>query len=198
MPLLDSNGLIENRGIPYMKPIFALLAACSVFAAATTADAATKVFTYSDNGTSVATGSFSYADGDTGVLGYNDLTAFSVSVVGHTYTLADIATLTDYLHFGYDTASNSFVASDTCGFAGCGYSSTLSAIDSTGRNGFFFESVPGEYAEYTTGFVGSFDKITIGNASAAPEPAAWGLMILGFGAVGAVLRGRRNLAVSYA
>jgi hypothetical protein len=181
-----------------MKPIFALLAACSVLAAATTADAATKVFTYSDNGTPVATGSFSYADGDTGVLDFGDLTAFSVTVAGQTYTLANVATLTDYLHFGYDTASNSFVASQVCGWDGCGFSSTLSAINSVGSYGFFFETGTGLYQDYTTGIGGSFDTIAIGNASGAPEPAAWGLMILGFGAVGAALRGRRNLAVSYA
>ncbi|WP_404713593.1 PEPxxWA-CTERM sorting domain-containing protein [Sphingomonas sp. MMS24-J13] len=36
------------------------------------------------------------------------------------------------------------------------------------------------------------DNITIGNIGAVPEPASWALMILGFGAIGALLRSSRR------
>ncbi len=40
--------------------------------------------------------------------------------------------------------------------------------------------------------------VHIGQAApAVPEPAAWALMLSGFGAIGAALRGRRTTAVSF-
>ncbi len=39
-----------------------------------------------------------------------------------------------------------------------------------------------------------FDDVTVGAVDAVPEPAAWGLMIMGFGLVGASLRRRRAVA----
>jgi hypothetical protein len=160
------------------------------------AHATTKIFTYSDLGTTVATGSFTYANGDTGVLGYGDLTDFSVTVAGVTYDLADVNTLTDYVHFAYDTAGNDFVTDpNTCGFAGCGFQSSLSAINSGGNFGFFFNPVPGAYAEYSTGATGPIDTITI-SGSGTPEPATWALMLVGFGGLGLSLRARRAQALS--
>jgi hypothetical protein len=171
----------------------ALAALIGVAAHATTED-----FTYSLAGSPVATGSFSYATGDTGVLGYADLSAFSVTVGGVTYDLADVATLTDYVYFGYDTAGNDFVTNpNTCGFAGCGFQSSLSAINSSGTFGFFFNGAPGAYQEYSAGASGTFDTITISSAG-TPEPATWALMLMGFGGLGATLRARRMQALSHA
>jgi hypothetical protein len=41
----------------------------------------------------------------------------------------------------------------------------------------------------------TLDNVTIG--AAVPEPTTWAMLMLGFGAVGAVLRSRRRVAVSY-
>jgi hypothetical protein len=36
----------------------------------------------------------------------------------------------------------------------------------------------------------------VGALSAAPEPAAWAVMLLGFGGMGAAMRSRRKLALA--
>jgi hypothetical protein len=156
-------------------------------------------FTYLSGGSPVATGEFTYADGLTGVLGYGDLTSFSVTAAGVTYTLADVLPLTDYVHFGYDTAAVDFtIDSNSCGFAGCGFISSLSAIDSAGDFGFFFTPVPGVYNEYSTDTLVATDDLTfvsVESNGTVPEPASWALMVAGFGLVGAGLR-RRTLAIA--
>jgi hypothetical protein len=46
-----------------------------------------------------------------------------------------------------------------------------------------------ENAATTATLIGRFD---LASGSAVPEPGTWALMILGFGAVGGALRGRRQ------
>ena len=45
---------------------------------------------------------------------------------------------------------------------------------------------------------GTFDGTIILAAAAVPEPATWGMMILGVGAAGGALRRRRSVSVTYA
>lgn len=92
-----------------------------------------------------------------------------------------------------------------------------SFTDPTGTQGgvsFFYNPTPGltnavrlptfnELALFTGGeatfgnSVGTFTYTRIGGA--VPEPATWGLMILGFGAIGGAMRmARRKVSVSYA
>ena len=169
--------------------------------AASAASATTKDFTFSDLGATVASGSFSYAPGDTGVLGFDDLTSFSLTVAGAAYDLAEVDTLSNYVWFAYDTSANDFVANpSSCGFDGCGYASTLSAIDGSGHFGFFFNPVSSqgaEFEEYTTQTIGSIDAVAITNGG-VPEPASWSLMILGIGGVGLSLRRAKRPASQFA
>jgi len=182
-----------------MNKISLALGICSAALVAASANATDKVFEYDLGASAVATGAFSYATGTTGILGYGDLNAFSVTVAGVTYDLTDVAGLTDYIHFAYDTSANTFVTDpNSCGFAGCGYSSSLSAINSSGTFGFFFTSAPGAFLEYQTNTLGSFDTIKISDTSAVPEPASWALMIGGLGAVGGAMRSRRKASVRFA
>jgi hypothetical protein len=112
--------------------------------------------------------------------------------------------------FNWDGVSTTFsapisVLSEGCGVAGCG--------GFTVSNG----GLTLEGAGHATGvlrFHGTFDTLTftdgttsgivrgfrvgLANASATPEPAAWTLMIGGFGATGAMLRARRRRATASA
>lgn len=177
-------------------------AAFALAASVTSANAADFDFSYSLTGAEVATGSFSFADGLTGVLGYNDLSAFSVTASGVTYSLADVLPLTSYKNFGYDTAANAFVIDpNSCGFGGCGFQSSLSAINSSGTFGFFFTAAPGSFQEYSTQTGSAFDTITISAVDGAvPEPSTWAMMLVGFGAIGFAMRRkpRQTVRINFA
>ncbi len=174
-----------------------LVSAVSILAASSAAEATTVAFSYNSGVTSVASGSFSFADGSTGVLGYGDLTSFSVDTGTGIYTLADVVGLTDYVHFGYDTAAVAFtIDPSSCGFAGCGFQPSLSAINSTGTFGFFFTGAPGGFSEYSAGGGSNFDTITFNVTAGVPEAASWAMLIAGFGLTGAAMRRRRPVAVA--
>jgi len=66
-------------------------------------------------------------------------------------------------------------------FTGTGSPTTLTLAAVTGGNGGVF-----------------FDKLSVqtDGAGAVPEPAAWALMIVGFGGVGATIRARRRMIVA--
>jgi len=136
----------------------------------------------------MASGSFSYANSASGLLGYGDLTDFSVTVNARTYTLADVGGFTDYLWFGYDTTSNTFNTSGSlCGFGGCGFYASLSAINSVGNSGFFFTFAPGTFAEYENFQVMSFDSIRL---TQIPEPGS--MALLGVALLGLALARRQR------
>jgi hypothetical protein len=169
--------------------VFSALVLLSGLLGAGAAHAQSFTFEFSDDGVAVATGSFSYAAGTTGIVsGYNNLTSFNIDVAGVDYTLADVLPLTDYVNFQFNTATDTFVDDpNSCGFDGCGFDNLLGAINSAGTYGFFFNPVPGGYAEYSTGTTGSIDTVTI---SEVPEPASLAALIVGLGMVGYVRRRR--------
>jgi hypothetical protein len=200
----------------YMKK-YLLAALCSAtFLAPQIANAATvvKQFDFSNGGTSVASGSFSYDDSNLGILSYADLINFSLTI-DDTYDLAFVGALpaaSSYIYFGYDTSSNEFVPGYVTGYdntfnADGGYSSVLAGTN--GTSGFFFDPLAGQadpagsgfagtFAEYGPYRLGEYDTLTIG--AAVPEPATWAFMICGFGAIGGAMRRKRktNVKVSYA
>jgi hypothetical protein len=172
------------------------------------AQATTVNFGFSLEGINKSTGSFSFADGKTGVIGYTDLSAFSLLVEGVTYSLSDVLPLTDYVHFAYDIGANVFkVDNNSVGWGDNDpFSSVLSATNSTGSFGFFFSDPfsipPGQVAsiqEFSQlplyGVGNNFDAISmivLRGEGGVPEPATWALMLVGFGALGAVVRNRRR------
>ena len=90
--------------------LFAVTLAGSVVASASSASTITDNFQFFDNNSVVASGSFSYDSAKSGVLKFNDLTAFSITGAGNSYGLADVTgELNSYNYFGFDTVSNGFV-----------------------------------------------------------------------------------------
>jgi hypothetical protein len=148
-----------------MKSTVLPAVAAAALAAAGAASATTKDFDFDLNGSVVASGSFTYTTGATGVLGYDDLSAFSVSLFGYNYSLADVEGMSDYIHFGYDTAGNDFVTATVCGFFGC-QNSVMSAVKGFEEGGFFF--TPIGFADHHKFDIGAYDTINIVDEGASP------------------------------
>ncbi|THD72156.1 MAG: PEP-CTERM sorting domain-containing protein [Phenylobacterium sp.] len=74
------------------------------------------------------------------------------------------------------------------------------ASDLVGPTGTTIQIVPtAQGGSFKLDGYGDFIDITQGTVTALPEPATWGLMLLGFGGLGAVLRRRRaDLALAAA
>jgi len=95
-----------------------------------------------------------------------------------------------------ETTSNSSVhlGTNTVNFGGGltfdEYSLSATILNATGGStGSALLPWPGEAPE-----VSSLDLISFGTITAVPEPATWGLTIIGFGAMAAALRRRRTVA----
>jgi hypothetical protein len=65
----------------------------------------------------------------------------------------------------------------------------------TGENGFPYEYKQGQTTKTGLAYWEAFGQFKMDGVAAIPEPATWGLMIMGFGAAGAMLR-RRKLAIA--
>ena len=162
---------------------------------ATDADATTVNFTFSNGATPVAEGAFSYATGSTGVLGYADLTAFSIhfDVPNVTYDLAFALANTNYQYFAYNTAIKTFVLGIGTGTVGS-FTELLGTINNALSDGFFI--VPNVYHEYSTlNAELPYTELTISEVIATPLPAALPLFATGAGVLGFIgWRRRRRLA----
>lgn len=149
----------------------------------------------------IANGSFTYDSVATGVIGYSDLSAFSINVLGQSYDLSFASGLVgsdNYVYFGYDTVLNVFVPAAVEGWDGS-YSGILAATD--GWLGFFIAPLPGQAdpagtfsdGKVTEYFTGASDyAITV----SIPEPSTWAMMLIGFVGVSLLTYRRRRSSVS--
>jgi PEP-CTERM motif-containing protein len=158
-------------------------------------NAATVEYSYSNGSTVVAEGFFSYADGSTGVLGYGDLTDFSITIIptSSTFDLAfaiDPSRDNSYRHFAYDLAAGQF-NSRTFG----GLEFLLGAFISN-EEGFVVQKslngAPLLKVMSTLGYQAfDYDRFTIDHVSAVPLPAAFPLFLAALGGLGFVARRRK-------
>jgi hypothetical protein len=152
---------------------------------------------YSANNTELVSGSFSYNSSLSGVLSFADLTSFTLSAFGQSYNLSYVDSLTspsDYVYFGYDTATQLFVPAAVTGSQGP-FSGILAATDTS--TGFFFDPLVGSADPANTGADGFFTIYPgYANVFAAgylvPEPASAALLVIGLTAVGVAARRRHR------
>jgi hypothetical protein len=176
----------------------------------------TDEFQFFDGTTLVASGSFSYDSLHSGLLTFNNLSAFSISGAGNSYTLADVTgALSTYNYFGYNTTLNSFVPGLVDGPQGQfelifgATSATIQGGITHTTSGFSFDPLPGQgdpsgfgendglYAFYDPVNCGAcenapdFPSFTSFSISAVPEPSTWLMMLLGFLGLGFTIHRRK-------
>lgn len=188
-----------------MMSIKALIAGTLMTAGvmASPAEAATIMFDFSFENVSRVNGSFSFDDAKTGVLGYADLTAFDLTIVGDAvtaaskYTLADVLAMPVYSFFSFDASQyvlNTGVADGPFGpvdlFFGAAAKSANAGPDQDLDSGFVVGTA-GAYRDFRTDFAGGIDSVSL-SVAAVPEPATWAMMLVGFALVGAATRYRRR------
>jgi hypothetical protein len=179
--------------------ILAFTAAALTAVAAPAAAAVTTVdydFVTAGGG-SAGGGSFSFDSSLTGLLTYNDLDSFSITIGAGSYDLAYVLSggFGSYYYFGFNATTELFESASIDGFE-----QILSAIKSDFSSGFFVRNDPAfTLARNYNPESGElpFVRVAINSSTggAVPEPATWAMMIAGFGLVGAVSR-RRRAAVS--
>jgi hypothetical protein len=195
------------------KKLVAAMAGIVMLGAGSAAQAATVVenFSFTDSSNAVlASGSFSYDSAHSGILSYADLSSFIISVAGSAYNLSFANNLRsdpgNYVYFGYNTLSNSFVPASISGSIG-NYSGIFAAAHVAVNNasGFFIDPLVGQadpagtkadgvVAQYAGGYS---EHIATGYSIAVPGPIAGAglpalLGILGFG----LYRRRRSINVA--
>lgn len=181
------------------KLIAGTLLGAGLFVSNANASIITNNFAFADlSSTVVASGSFSYDSAKTGILGYSDLTSFSISLAGESYNLAFVNSLSppvDYVYLGYNISTNSFVPALVPGFGG-GLTSILAGTD--GVEGFFFsplasqggDNADGTFTEYRT--EKTFTAVAFAIFPAIPEPSTWIMMLIGFLGVASLAYRRRG------
>lgn len=126
-------------------------------------------------------GAFDLLSLDLGLGDYNQSNSDTVAVTGTRANCATDCTVSAVL-----TVTNNFQSFALTGFT------DLSSI-SFGAQQFSNPLAAFPPQQQDTGYL-AFDNLTYAATGAAPEPAAWGLMMLGFGVVGSLMRGRRRAA----
>ena len=185
----------------------------------TTASTITDNFTFTGNpgefnygppaNTVLATGSFSYDSSlALGALTYNDLSAFSITVLGVTYDKAFAlgSTAGDYNYFGWNTALSSWVPANVAGNQGT-FAGILAATQISGNlsSGFFFDPlVPQSILGNNDGVVEeyrqqAFGTVTSIQTSATPLPSTWLMLLSGFVGLGFfTYRGSKKHSAAFA
>ena len=175
----------------------ASLAALILFAAP--AQAATEIFNFADNADGIfATGTFT-VDDTANANGTFDILAVTGSVMddrGSTPLVDQITGLIGNPGQPNPTVALGFIYDDVTPLNTNGvlFQGTSSAVYNLWATG------PGAGELYTYGVNGApaFDARGTLRVGAVPEPASWAMMLMGFGGLGALLRGRRQQSLAQA
>ena len=192
--------------MPISKLIAVALLSAGLGISSASASTITNNFVFTDQSSAVvASGSFSFDSAATGTLSYSNLSAFTLSLAGESYNLAFVNSLLpplDYVYFGYNISTNSFVPAPVPGFGGS-LTSILAGTD--GFEGFFFsplvsqggDNADGTFTEYRSETTLTALAFTI--SPAIPEPSTWIMMLIGFlGVASLAYRRRENLGFAQA
>lgn len=172
-------------------------AAIVFFTHAANATTITDDFTFtSASNTVLASGSFSYDSSLSSAtsLTYAELSSFSITLGGQTFNLAFVDGLNslngDYVYFGYDPATNSFVPAAVPGYVGPN-SGILAGVGDSPNIGFFIDPLAGQSDPANTGADGEvglyFPSQTVTNLGVAanfsvtptPLPSTWAMLMAG-------------------
>jgi hypothetical protein len=110
-------------------------------------------------------------------------------------TTASVTSSYQYTNdWGYDIASNTFSTGKVTLAAGTYYLELQKAVATNGDAVYWDQNNGASTAnENAVGPIGS-QSFQILGTSAVPEPATWAMMLVGFGGLGAAIRGRRTIA----
>jgi len=121
------------------------------------------------------------------------------------YTFGDTLTAANFVSFTYSSSLLSYSLTSVDDLTGSLTDVTGPAFVVFHGGGFTFDSlVAGPFSPWCTGSTGAcssdFGLISSWSlaASAVPEPAMWGAMVLGFGLLGATMRRPRRTGLTYA
>lgn len=202
--------LVGTAGVAQAAPIITFTAGGSGSAAGTTAF---QTFDQVASGTSIGANTTVYAATATGAtrpLGASGNFAATGAGGSYTATFAP-SSIFSFVIGSLDTYnqlilrySDGTLAADLTGDAIIGTTvptASMGSATSTAVNGLVTYTVTSGpllgSATFLSGTTPAFEYDTL-SASAVPEPAAWGMMILGFGLVGGVLRRRPSTKVRFA
>jgi hypothetical protein len=183
-----------------MRKITSLALSCVALGAAalaTPASATNYVFSetgFSDNAT--LTGTFSGSDVNSdGTIDGTELTAFTAIFSGNSVTNAFTVGLGDLYSFGYTLngllggPNSGFLAIGADAFAEVGPPNSCSG--GSALCGVVISPLK-PIGQHTDTSTQQAIVNVLGGGTGTPEPGAWGMMMLGFGSIGAFLRGRRK------
>lgn len=95
----------------------------------------------------------------------------------------------------FDLTSFDYSVDDHLWVSAAGHSTLALGGSGTGQSGLLNVRSVSFFAD---GYANQLDNIVVNAAAGVPEPASWALMLVGFGAVGGAMRGRRRSVVAFA
>jgi hypothetical protein len=119
------------------------------------------------------------------------------------YTLGDVLTSANFVKFTYSSNLLSFSLASVDDLTGSLTGATGPAYVSFHGGGYTFNSlVAGPFSPWCTGTTGTcgsdYGLLSSWSTGSVPEPAMWGVMVLGFGVLGVSMRRPQRTTVLYA